>query len=262
MKNHEDNFDELHMETVDTDFISAYNSAIAVPDMWDRISAGFDAEQLNAQQEKADISADNKNRKNYKKLSHYRGWLGLAAAVLLVCIIAVPLIRNGIIRNDKNYKNDIAEEAVMEDSYAESYDDEVAESEDESYDADTNKAVAGQYDGYAYDSEAADVDADSAVSASVDESAVACELEVSGSITRTGDEYILTVSAVLDRTNSSYVIKENDRLQITNAEDELSLDESLDDGETISYDTIRLDNLEPLDTNADVSYTAELVTLN
>jgi hypothetical protein len=305
MKNHEENFDKLHMENEDADLAGAYNSAIAVPDMWDRISAGFDAElenikseklsQGNAkvndseQQESADIVTDiSGDNKNHKRFSHYKSWMGLAAAVLLVCIIAIPLIRSGIMRNRKT---DITQEASVDESYAESYDgemaeapyndaaesydDEVAEAYDdemagESYDAATNKA-AGAYDSTVHDSESEDTDgaaANAAVASeyaetSADESEADFEAEVSGSITRSGDEYILTVTAVLNTVNSDYAISENDKLEVTRVGDKLKLK----DGETATYDSIKLDNITLLDEKDEAKaeykalYTAELVML-
>jgi uncharacterized protein (DUF2132 family) len=306
MKNHEENFDELHKENEDADLAGAYNSAIAVPDLWDRISAGFDAELENIKNEKlgqgnvkvnngkqqygADIltgiSGDNKN---YKRFAHYKGWMGLAAAVLLVCIIAIPLIRSGIMRNRKT---DIAHEALVDESYAESFDDEMAEAPyndaaetaesydnevaeayddemaGESYDAATNKA-AGAYDSAVQDSESEDTDG-AATNAAVaseyaetaaDETASDFEVEVSGSITRSGDEYILTVTAVLNTVNSDYAISENDSINLTGAK------LNLKDGETVTYESIRLNNLEPIteedvaNTGYKISYTAEVVLL-
>jgi hypothetical protein len=293
MKNHEENFDELHMENEDADLAGAYNSAIAMPDLWDRISAGFDAELENIKNEKPsqgnvkvnngkqqygadiliDISGDNKN---YKRYSHYKSWMGLAAAVLLVCIIAIPIIRSGIMRNKKT---DIAQEGSVDESYAESYDDEMAESAaesyddveesaGESYDAATNKAV-GAYDSTVCDSESEDTDSeisDAAVAsecaeAAADETASDFEVEVSGSITRSGDEYILTVTAVLNTVNSDYAISENDSINLTGAK------LNLKDGETVTYESIRLNNLEPIteedvaNTGYKISYTAEVVFL-
>jgi hypothetical protein len=217
--------------------------------------------------------------------------MGLAAAVLLVCIIAFPLIRSGIIRNRKT---DIAHEALVDESYAESsdeemeeapyndaaeaaesYDNEAAEAYDdemagESNDAATNKA-AGAYDSAVQDSESEDTDSEISNAAvaseyaetTADESAADFEAEVSGSITRSGDEYILTVTAVLNIENSDYAISENDSIKLADASAKLNLK----DGETVTYESIRLNNLEPIteeavaNTGYKISYTAEVVLL-
>jgi hypothetical protein len=154
--------------------------------------------------------------------------------------------------------DDVAESA------AESYDD-VTESAEESYDAETNKA-AGAYDSNAFEPESenadsAALDITSAGEHTEDGTPADFEVEVSGSITRSGDEYILTVTAVLSTTESDYNISENDKFKLIAAGDKTNLK----DGETVSYENIRLDNLKPItendaaNTGHEISYTAEVV---
>jgi cytoskeletal protein RodZ len=287
MKNHEEDFDELHMENADADLISAYNSAIEVPDMWDKISAGFDAELKKS-------SADKAKR---KKSSFYKKWMGLAAAVLLICIIAIPLIKNGLMRNNRT-SNDAVEEIAMDNSFEESeWSDDAAA--DESYDSDAadsydNDAALSEsyasdsasYDGAAVTNQeyenavtagesqddvelsAADQSCDSDETAGnsydseneLNDSDDAYTVKVSGSIYRQDGEYILTVTAVEENTNQDCTLAENDRILLVNAGEKVNLAE----GEARKYDVIGLADLELLDDKSDAApeYQAQLVTLN
>jgi hypothetical protein len=68
---------------------------------------------------------------------------------------------------------------------------------------------------------------------------------------------------VLNTVNSDYAISENDKLEVTRAGDKLKLK----DGETATYDSIKLDNITLLDEKDEAKaeykalYTAELVML-
>jgi hypothetical protein len=169
----------------------------------------------------------------------------------------------------RNKKTKTMDMTMADDSYgmeygevqsaAEENSDDVAESAAESYDSETNQA--GIVAGDVYDDAAVSdgVDSDEVESAEADEQNIAepFAFEVSGSISMEADRYILTVSAVLSSSDPDCTIHENDRLQLTGVEDKLNLKA----GETVNYDTIRLDSLTPLAENADgqIKYTAELI---
>jgi hypothetical protein len=272
MKNHEDN--ELHIEKMDADIAQAYNEANDVPDLWDRISAGFDAELKNARAD--DLAPENltdkvTGGKHSKKRLYYKRYIGFAAAALILCVIVIPVINNGLLKKDRtamdmaddNLFDESSDDAEWANETASAFDGDVngaavsdsddIESEDGSYDGEAadESQIGNTYNSVTSDAHSADsVVQESAGAEDYDES---CEdnvndeasytVEVSGSIYRDGDKYILTVSAVLSQADSGCIIGESDSLQLINAEDNLSLN----DGEIVTYDTIRLKAVAPMD---------------
>ena len=94
-----DNIEELSEELLD-EYMKQID--LETPDLWDRIEAGYAAEInacVNAYNNEQYINKANKKKANNNKAKAIGKYLGLAAAITLIAVIAIPV---GLKKNDKS----------------------------------------------------------------------------------------------------------------------------------------------------------------